>query len=213
MLAFFPEELLMKQQQTPPRSGFTLVELLVVIAIIGILVGLLMPAVQAAREAARRMSCSNNFKQIGLGMHNYHSAFKRLPMHRGGTALVFGNNNPQSREPTTLGGAYGGNNIHNLIALAPLTPFIEQQGLWDQISNQFKVTDPPGTDLYFSAMGPNPDINLTQQGNNRYDPWMTSVPTFRCPSDPGTGLPAQGRANYGVCIGDATGFQNTGGVN
>lgn len=61
------------------RSAFTLVELLVVIAIIGILVGLLLPAVQAAREAARRMSCQNNMKQLGLAMHNYESAHKRLP--------------------------------------------------------------------------------------------------------------------------------------
>ncbi|QEG01279.1 Type II secretion system protein G precursor [Stieleria maiorica] len=173
-------------------AGFTLVELLVVIAIIGILVGLLLPAVQAAREAARRMSCSNNFKQVGLALHNYHSAYKRLPMHGGGTGIDYTAGN-------TLAFYSPRTNQKSLSFLVGLMPFMEQQALWTQISNRLS-TDPAGNPVTppWQPMGPKP-----QGGQYGYRPWVTEIPTLRCPSDPGVGLPALGRTNYAACIGDS----------
>ncbi len=182
-------------------GGFTLVELLVVIAIIGVLVGLLLPAVQAAREAARRMSCSNNFKQIGLAIHNYHSAYKQLPIHGAGTDSPGGSAPPfGSSGPTVNWWAnYSHANAWRLSALVGLTPFFEQQSVWEQIvnpnsrdaSNPSTVYSPP-----WPPMGPVPS-------QARYIPWVTEIPTLRCPSDPGVGLPALGRTNYAACLGDS----------
>ncbi|SMP72252.1 prepilin-type N-terminal cleavage/methylation domain-containing protein/prepilin-type processing-associated H-X9-DG domain-containing protein [Neorhodopirellula lusitana] len=198
------------------NRGFTLVELLVVIAIIGVLVGLLLPAVQAAREAARRMSCSNNFKQIGLGIHNYHSAYKQLPVHGTGTTGLFGNRHKS--DPT-------GSSYLEVSALVGIVPFVEQQALWEQIANPFQTEDSGGNVKYYDPMGPWPGTTLASlSAQGSYDPWLTDVGTYRCPSDPGRGLPAQGRTNYGMCIGDSiditygglkvrsTGADNTGGT-
>jgi len=174
------------------RPGFTLVELLVVIAIIGVMVGLLLPAVQAAREAARRMSCGNNFKQIGLGLHNYHAAFNILPTQGTGSGI-------DRVTPTGNLGLHSNlTNQKSLSFLVGLTPFIEQQALWEQISSPLAlnanrtVRMPP-----WSPMGPKPT-----GGYFNYGPWVTEVSTLRCPSDPGRGLPAMGRTNYAACIGD-----------
>ncbi|MCG8652598.1 MAG: DUF1559 domain-containing protein [Pirellulales bacterium] len=189
----------MRKEKARP-SGFTLVELLVVIAIIGVLVGLLLPAVQAAREAARRMSCGNNFKQIGLAIQNYHAAYKQVPTHGAGTdtpggAAPIGNMGATTNWWTN----YSAANSWRLSALVGLTPFMEQQALWEEISNPsvINATDPstPYT-VPWPAMGPTMQFI-------EYRPWVTEIPTLRCPSDPGVGLPAQGRTNYAACLGDS----------
>jgi len=98
------------------RRAFTLVELLVVIAIIGVLVSLLLPAVQSAREAARRMQCSNNLRQIALGIHNYHDTFNNFPI----------NYLPNSPAPNWNDNS----GFVHWSWLSRILPFIEQQNLY-----------------------------------------------------------------------------------
>ncbi len=103
------------------KRGFTLVELLVVIAIIGILVALLLPAVQAAREAARRMSCSNNVKQLVLALHNYHDVHKAFPFGHLYSGIHDGNPN---NAPGGSGFGWG----------YSILPYMEQAQLADQFN-------------------------------------------------------------------------------
>lgn len=163
------------------RLGFTLVELLVVIAIIGVLVGLLLPAVQAAREAARRMQCSNNLKQLGLSLHNYHDAFKRFP---GGSSSIPGvgdgvNGNSQ---PWVAGQWRKGSQLVKLL------PFIEQTALFNAIPMDRDV------ELWFTQTQPAGSPLGTIQ------PRVIQIPTFVCPSDPPSRIDIA-VGNYGVSMG------------
>jgi len=133
------------------RLAFTLVELLVVIAIIGVLVALLLPAVQAAREAARRTQCSNNLKQIGLGLHNYHDVLKTFPSGFVANSSSDGN-----------GWGWG----------AFILPYIEQKSLYDALEvSKVKVPTTATTltktriDAYRCPSDVGPDVN-THRGNH-----------------------------------------------
>jgi type II secretory pathway pseudopilin PulG len=105
---------------------------LVVIAIIGILVAMLLPAVQAAREAARRSSCSNNLKQLGLAVHNYHDVYKRFP-------IGMRNNDPNSNWNGTGGNTWEAGQHRKGSIFTKLLPQMEQDPLHDQIDFRLDV--------------------------------------------------------------------------
>src|SRR3954454_4433819 len=112
------------------RKGFTLIELLVVIAIIAVLIALLLPAVQAAREAARRAQCVNNMKQIGLGLHNYHTSNDCFPP--GGLATTNSGGSPRPEN--------GSCSVH-----ARILSGLEQQALYNATNFGLSIkSDPTG---------------------------------------------------------------------
>jgi len=160
----------------PQRRGFTLIELLVVIAIIAVLIALLLPAVQAAREAARRAQCTNNLKQLGLALHNYHDTIGRFPF--GG--IVLPANHPYVVSGFTRQGHY------RWSVLAQLTPFLEKTTVFNAINLSLPIID--GASV---IMPQNSTTNNTQ------------VAEFLCPSDGrGRCLPEYAASNYMACTGD-----------
>lgn len=153
------------------RYGFTLVELLVVIAIIGILVGLLLPAVQSAREAARRMSCTNNLKQLGLAMHNFESTYKKVPPGYLGPP----------RTNLYVNAVNGGPQQYYSV-LTYLLPFMEQNNIYNQFPTHLARIERvagSGEDLRWFYT----DLNLLEGKTDPWDLAQFTIPTFMCPSD------------------------------
>jgi len=161
------------------RRAFTLIELLVVIAIIAVLIALLLPAVQAAREAARRAQCVNNLKQMGLAIHNYHSANGTFPM--GASSAIY-----------DASGVY--NVKQNLSLHAAILPFLEQTQIYNALNFNWGCEDASsvlcykinstGTNAKIAAFccpsDPNagiPDHNNTSNTNN-YNGCVGTTTTF-----------------------------------
>ncbi len=166
-----------------PRRGFTLVELLVVIAIIGVLVGLLLPAVQAAREAARRTQCTNNLKQVGLAMHNYHDSYRSLPA----PGFEWGGGIVRNRCRATRGVAIGSLDAldasslnHGQSWVLGVLPQLEQQALQDAFYSSVR-----GAPATFPAWGCWFSLGETTNSHNLANVLATELPFLRCPSDSG----------------------------
>jgi prepilin-type N-terminal cleavage/methylation domain-containing protein len=186
------------------HGAFTLVELLVVITIIGILIALLLPAVQAAREAARRMTCSNQIRQLALALHNYHFSSRAFPMGvvctESGTTTVPICSPWSEAGKTTLGD-------HGTSWIVRVLPYIEQGAMfknWD-----FQTTVTGNLSLTVPTHLGSPD------GKTYTNVAMTELKSFYCPTRrggfrPGTSADGAmtltptwtgGGTDYGGCAG------------
>jgi prepilin-type N-terminal cleavage/methylation domain-containing protein/prepilin-type processing-associated H-X9-DG protein len=180
------------------RPGFTLIELLVVIAIIAVLIGLLVPAVQKVREAANRMKCSNNLKQIGLALHNYHDSYNAFPP---------GNVSPV---PMSAVGCFSGTSANSPNPGPPwsvlILPYLEQTAIYNNLNingtfpssyNDVGLVPPP-TNLNPAVFNP-----ITNS------PLYRRIDVYQCPSIPQGKLPWVELATIGGAAGVVAGVEQT----
>jgi prepilin-type N-terminal cleavage/methylation domain-containing protein/prepilin-type processing-associated H-X9-DG protein len=158
------------------RRAFTLIELLVVIAIIAVLIALLVPAVQKVREAASRTQCTNNLKQIGLALHNYHGSYNCFPSSHWRKVWAVDPTNPQGH--------------FRWSCLAQLTPYLEQGAVYSKL------------DLSVPLYGGGAVQPSTDPFPQNVAMLSVIIPTFLCPSDQFRFvISGRGPSNYAACVG------------